>query len=216
MVSHDPTSVYTDSSINHPDHQAVGHATLNAIYPTARDRLNFPDQEAEGLEPHKVREVYLWGSREPNTWIDIGESFDCKVEALTHHKTQIAKPEEMKKGSDIPIVARERPRTLAAARQQKAMLAGEKMKQEGGVKHRSIVSSLDVTVTEFGAYDAAIIAAVQNRWYDLVTARSFGVKQTWRNISKIFKHRDLCRHFRRSNAYGLCYHAAMKILVILI
>jgi len=97
VCTHDPTTVYTDNSINHPDHQAVGHATLNAIYPTARDRLNFPEQEAEGLEPHKVREVYLWGSREPNTWVDIEPAFEAKVRALTCHKTQIAKPEELAK-----------------------------------------------------------------------------------------------------------------------
>ena len=97
VFTHDPTTVYTDTNVNHPDHQAVGHATLNAIYPTARDRLNFPEHEKEGLEPWKVREIYLWGSREPNTWVDISPSFDCKVEALTHHKTQIAKPEELAK-----------------------------------------------------------------------------------------------------------------------
>lgn len=95
VVTHDPTTVYTDSSINHPDHQAVGHATLNAIYPTARDRLNFPEQEAAGLLPHKVREVYLWGSRESNAWIDISTSFATKIAALRCHKTQIAEPERM-------------------------------------------------------------------------------------------------------------------------
>ena len=107
VFTHDPTTVYTDSSINHPDHQAVGHATLNAIYPTARDRLNFPEHEAEGLEPHQVREVYLWGSREPNVWVDIEPAFEAKVKALTCHKTQIAKPEELAKRM------RERAETLA-------------------------------------------------------------------------------------------------------
>lgn len=97
VCTHDPTNVYTDNSINHPDHQAVGHATLNAIYPTARDRLNYPEHEAAGLQPHKVREVYLWGAREPNAWVDISSSFECKVKALTCHKTQIGKPEELEK-----------------------------------------------------------------------------------------------------------------------
>jgi len=97
VFTHDPTNVYSDNGINHPDHQAVGHATLNAIYPTARDRLNFPEHEAEGLEPHKVREVYLWGAHEPNVWVDIAPCFDAKVRALTCHKTQISKPEELAK-----------------------------------------------------------------------------------------------------------------------
>jgi LmbE family N-acetylglucosaminyl deacetylase len=97
IFCHDPTSVYTETSINHPDHQAVGHATLNAIYPTARDRLNFPEHEEEGLQPHKVLEVCLWGAREPNHWIDIGETIDTKVAALTEHKTQIPRADELAK-----------------------------------------------------------------------------------------------------------------------
>jgi LmbE family N-acetylglucosaminyl deacetylase len=107
VFTHDPTNVYGDNNINHPDHQAVGHATLNAVYPTARDRLSYPEHEAAGLMPHKVREVYLWGAKEPNVWVDVESAFDRKVAALTCHKTQIAKPEELAKRM------RERAETLA-------------------------------------------------------------------------------------------------------
>jgi len=76
----------------------------------------------------------------------------------------------------------DRPRTLKEAllrnKQLNNRLAGEKMKQDGGVKRRSVMSSLDVTATEFGAYDAAIIAAVQNRWYDLLENRQYAGEQT--------------------------------------
>jgi len=91
------------------------------------------------------------------------------------------KPEEIKKPSDgkadtglgqTSVVPHERPRTLAMARQQKAMLAGEKMKQEGGANQRGSLS-LDVTRTAFGSYDAALIAAVQQRWYDLLDNTRF-------------------------------------------
>jgi hypothetical protein len=61
---------------------------------------------------------------------------------------------------------RERPRTLAAARAQRN-LAGEKTLQDGGVKNRGRIS-LDVKGSPFGTYDAAFIAAVQQRWYDLL------------------------------------------------
>ncbi len=77
--------------------------------------------------------------------------------------------------------AQDRPRSLKDPRVQQQLnnrLVGEKMKQEGGVKRRSLLSSLDVTATEFGAYDAAIIAAVQNRWYDLLEHRSYAGEQT--------------------------------------
>jgi hypothetical protein len=66
-----------------------------------------------------------------------------------------------------------RPRTLAQAMQQTPGLAGEKMKQEGGVRRFTLAEGLDVKATPFGSYDAAIIAAIQQRWYDLLDDRDF-------------------------------------------
>ena len=37
--------------IGHPDHYAAGEASLAAVYPTARDRLTFPELLSEGLNP---------------------------------------------------------------------------------------------------------------------------------------------------------------------
>ena len=39
---------------------------------------------------------------------------------------------------------------------------------DGGVAHFNLSSSLDVTATPFGSYDAAIVAAIQNHWYALL------------------------------------------------
>lgn len=61
-----------------------------------------------------------------------------------------------------------RPRTLADARAAKGILEGPAMKQDGGVKRGSLETSLDVKSSPFGSYDAAFIAAVQKRWYDLM------------------------------------------------
>ena len=47
------------------------------------------------------------------------------------------------------------------------------MKQEGGVARHLKMSSLDAKATPFGAYDAAFIAAVQQRWYDLLDSNNF-------------------------------------------
>lgn len=60
----------------------------------------------------------------------------------------------------------DRPRTLAAARE-KAMLAGEKLKQDGGAQRRGKVA-FDTKATPFGAYDRAFIDAVENRWHYLI------------------------------------------------
>ncbi|MBC8242935.1 MAG: hypothetical protein H8E20_00955 [Verrucomicrobia bacterium] len=56
-----------------------------------------------------------------------------------------------------------RPRTVAEAKQL-AMIQGEKMKQDGGVKKRATIVGLDAKASPFGDYDARLIAAIQNRW----------------------------------------------------
>jgi LmbE family N-acetylglucosaminyl deacetylase len=90
VVCQDPTVRWSDRSyINHPDHRAAGEATLAAVFPSARDRLTFPQLLAEGLEPHKVREVFVGMSKEADVWIDITDSFDTKLKALAEHRSQI-------------------------------------------------------------------------------------------------------------------------------
>ena len=75
--------------IAHPDHLATGEATLAAVYPAARDRLNFPELLAEGLEPWKVKQVLVAGVERPNLWIDVADTFDVGLRALQRHVSQI-------------------------------------------------------------------------------------------------------------------------------
>jgi LmbE family N-acetylglucosaminyl deacetylase len=97
VFTHDPTTIYGLDMINHPDHIAVGLTTLAAIYPTARDRLQFPQHLALGLQPHKVTQVYMFGSLSPNTWIDISTTFETKVCALKHHVSQVGRRDDLEK-----------------------------------------------------------------------------------------------------------------------
>jgi len=91
VLTHDPTDIIIQNSfINHPDHRATGTAALDAVYPTARDHLNFPEHLAEGIEPHKVREVLVWNSNQPNFDVDISAEVEAKINALTAHVTQFA------------------------------------------------------------------------------------------------------------------------------
>lgn len=76
--------------INHPDHRAVGESTLDAVFPDSRNPLQFPELMEEGLEPHRVQEVYIAGATEPDTEVDITESIALKIAALRHHRTQIS------------------------------------------------------------------------------------------------------------------------------
>lgn len=93
VLTHDPSDIIIrDSFINHPDHRSAGAATLDAVYPTARDHLNFPEHLAAGLEPHKVREVLLWNTNHPNHDFDYGALIEQKIAALTAHATQFPDP----------------------------------------------------------------------------------------------------------------------------
>lgn len=76
--------------------------------------------------------------------------------------------------TDASSGAAARPRTLAAAREQRASLGGEAMQQEGGVRTLGLQSSLDVKASPFGNYDAAFIAAVKHRWFDLIEEYGYG------------------------------------------
>jgi LmbE family N-acetylglucosaminyl deacetylase len=90
VICQDPSSRYQSFYINHPDHIAMGEAVLAAIYPSARDRLTFPELLAEGLEPHKVSEVYLAAEDEHcDYFVDIGEYLDKKFAALKAHDSQL-------------------------------------------------------------------------------------------------------------------------------
>ena len=89
VYTHDPEPVIIQNSfVNHNDHRVTGLATVDAVYPTARDRLNFPEHLAEGLATHKVRELYLWGANQPTFTVDITPVLDAKIEALLLHASQ--------------------------------------------------------------------------------------------------------------------------------
>ena len=76
--------------VAHPDHLAAGEATLAAVYPTARDRLTFPELLEEGLEPHKVKEVWIGGGGEgSDMFIDVSDHMETAMEALKAHQSQV-------------------------------------------------------------------------------------------------------------------------------
>ena len=90
IITHDPLNfIMNNERINHPDHRNVGETTLDCIFPLSRDRLTYLEHEKEGLKPHKVLDILLQFTTEPNYFSDITETFDKKIEALAEHKTQI-------------------------------------------------------------------------------------------------------------------------------
>ncbi len=95
VVCQDPTAILIGSwYINHPDHRAAGEATLYAVFPSAGTRLIFADLLDEGFEPHDVEELYLMLTAQPDTYIDISDFIDLKIEALLCHKSQVGQEVE--------------------------------------------------------------------------------------------------------------------------
>jgi len=89
VFTHDPETVIVNNAfVNHADHRATGLTAIDAVYPAARDRLNFPEHIAEGLHTHKVAQIYIWGSPQANFEVDITDVIDKKVEALLAHTSQ--------------------------------------------------------------------------------------------------------------------------------
>lgn len=84
VLSFDPWRPYQ----LHPDHRAVGTATIDAII-AARDHLFFPEQLNDGVDIARVYEVYLFGAAEPDTWIDITDTIESKIQATLAHVSQI-------------------------------------------------------------------------------------------------------------------------------
>jgi LmbE family N-acetylglucosaminyl deacetylase len=74
---------------SHRDHRITGTVVLDAVFPYARDRLSYPDHIAAGLEPHKVKEAYLWRPEAPNYYIDVRDTFEEKLKAILCHRSQI-------------------------------------------------------------------------------------------------------------------------------
>ena len=94
----------------------------------------------------------------------------------------MAKPDDLehKSESDAP---KPKPKTVAEAKsrlgqQQRLATNAERSKQDGGVRERNVVSSLDAIGSPFGAYDATIVAAIQERWYGLLEERNYASDKT--------------------------------------
>ena len=85
---------YRDRGHSHRDHRASGQVTVDAVCTYAWRRLYFPEHITnDGLQPHVVREIYLWGSEEPDTFVDISDTIELKVKTLLKHASQFTDPD---------------------------------------------------------------------------------------------------------------------------
>ncbi len=80
----------------HSAHRAAGQAAFDAAIVAGSDRY-FPEQINDGLRPHRVEEIYLFGTDNPDTWMDISSAFPRKMQAISQHTSQVTSINEIEK-----------------------------------------------------------------------------------------------------------------------
>jgi LmbE family N-acetylglucosaminyl deacetylase len=96
VLCNDPEMLFwSDGGINHTDHRAAGIAAVDAVYPAARNPMAFPWLARQGLEPHRVRRLYLFWTERANAWVDVSATLGRKVDALRAHASQIPEPDRL-------------------------------------------------------------------------------------------------------------------------
>jgi LmbE family N-acetylglucosaminyl deacetylase len=90
VIAQNPQRNFVRMPANHPDHLAVGEATLCAVYPDARNPFAFPELADEGYDAWTVREVWLMSVLEAaDRYVDVTDVYDRKVSALRAHESQM-------------------------------------------------------------------------------------------------------------------------------
>ena len=81
---------------SHPDHMAAAEATVQAIYPDARNQFAHPSlMNDEGLGEWHVSELWMFGSPTPNTYVDVTDHIEDKLKALRAHVSQTEHMEDL-------------------------------------------------------------------------------------------------------------------------
>jgi len=90
LLALDPAPIGGGWFINHPDHRAVGQATLDVVVTAGTTPGHFPELLDEGFEPWRgLREVYVMGPGDRDVAVDISDTIDRKIEALQSHSSQV-------------------------------------------------------------------------------------------------------------------------------
>jgi outer membrane biosynthesis protein TonB len=90
----------------------------------------------------------------------------------------LGKPQDSQSPADQQT--QPRPRTVRQALAQLNRTPGVAVRQNGGARRRALSPSLDALSTSFGAYDAAVVEAIQQRWDDLLDSGSFAQDRSGR------------------------------------
>jgi LmbE family N-acetylglucosaminyl deacetylase len=104
LVAPDPGRLwFRDQYVNHWDHKQAGLLALTAVMPDAPTRVMFQELEDEGIEPFEVPNLWLSGT-DGETYVDITDTIDLKLESLTRHvsqQTEAAEPWVRERGRQV-------------------------------------------------------------------------------------------------------------------
>lgn len=90
FVVMDPTPTIEDRFINHPDHRAIGQASLDVSITAGTTPGHFPELLDEGLDPWRgLRELWIAGPGAKPRVVDISSTIDRKIQALMCHQSQV-------------------------------------------------------------------------------------------------------------------------------
>jgi len=90
LMALDPVPIPGGWFINHPDHRAVGQATLDICVTAGTTPGHFPELLDEGLDPWRgLIEVYIMGPGDRDFAVDISATVDRKIDALRAHASQV-------------------------------------------------------------------------------------------------------------------------------
>jgi outer membrane biosynthesis protein TonB len=145
------------------EERMIRFADANRPNPVPLQPSEPPDaQEPEPAEPEPIEPTPQAEPPPP------GYHVQDKPDPLSKPEDSIAKI----LASVPPPPEKERPRTLAMARNQDTSRPGRKSKQEGGADKRGSLA-FDVKASPFGSYDSRLIRAVEARWFNLLDSTPF-------------------------------------------
>jgi len=170
----DPDQVSPDAPKDAKYYSAKNSRAAN---PDADKDLNQPKLTGKQTDVPKVRDV-------PRTPITKPQPAPAPPAPQKEQQQQEAQPKPTEQPGEMKLAkldvspakkeAPEKPRTLKEARAQSSQLRPSiSMQQEGGTPRRALLPSFDSKSTAFGEYDAKIVEAISQRWYDLLDSQKF-------------------------------------------
>jgi LmbE family N-acetylglucosaminyl deacetylase len=86
----DPSPMVGGWFVNHPDHRAVGQASLDVTLTAGTTPGHFPELIDEGFEPWRgLRELWIASPEPGPVVVDVSMTLERKIQALLCHRSQV-------------------------------------------------------------------------------------------------------------------------------